>query len=501
MRLEVVPVSQHLLEMKNIHKRFPGVYALKGVSLQLNAGEVHALVGENGAGKSTLINVLGGIYPKDEGTIRINGSEVNIDGIKVARDAGISILHQELVLEPFLSIAENIFINKEPVKHGFVDYKSMYLQAQKNIDALGLDLEAKMPVYKLSIAQQQMVEIIKAVSFNSKIIVMDEPTSSISDKEVRLLFDNIHKLKTMGIGIIYISHRMSELKEVADAVTVLRDGESVGTFRIGEISNDKLVRLMVGREMTNYYTRTFKQKKDKVALSVNGLSSKYVTNISFELHEGEILGFSGLIGAGRTETMKAILGFDKITTGEVFVNGSKVHIRKPNDAFKLGIGFIPENRRDEGIIPLHTVKFNISLKVLGQFITGVKVDRNKENTIVKEYINKLSIKLSSSEATMQTLSGGNQQKAVIASWLASIPKILIMDEPTRGIDVGAKAEIYTLMNKLALAGISIIMISSELPEIINMSDRIVVMREGSISAIIDHDDANQEIIMQNAINI
>jgi ABC-type sugar transport system ATPase subunit len=487
--------------MKNIHRRFPGVYALKGVNLQLNAGEVHALVGENGAGKSTLINVLGGIYPKDEGTICINGSEVNIDGIKAARNAGISILHQELVLEPFLSIAENIFINKEPVKYGFVDYKSMYLQAQKNIDTLGLDLEAKMPVYKLSIAQQQMVEIIKAVSFNSKIIVMDEPTSSISDKEVRLLFDNIHKLKTMGIGIIYISHRMSELKEVADVVTVLRDGESVGTFQVGEISNDKLVRLMVGREMTNYYTRTFNQKKDKVTLSVNGVSSKYVTNISFELHEGEILGFSGLIGAGRSETMKAILGFDKMIAGEVFVNGLKVHIRKPNDAFKLGIGFIPENRRDEGIIPLHTVKFNISLKVLNQFITGIKVDRNKENTIAKEYINKLAIKLSSSETIIQTLSGGNQQKAVIASWLASTPKILIMDEPTRGIDVGAKAEIYTLMNKLALAGISIIMISSELPEIINMSDRIVVMREGSISSIIDHDDANQEIIMQNAINI
>lgn len=493
-------MENYLLEMRDIHKRFPGVYALKGVCLKLRAGEVHAIVGENGAGKSTLINVLGGIHPKDEGQILMNGKEVKIDGILSAQKACISIIHQELVLEPYLSVAENIFINREPMKCGLIDYKTMYEQAQKCIHQLGMDLDATVPVYKLSIAQQQMVEIVKAVSFNAKIIVMDEPTSSISDKEVNILFDNIRRLKDLGIGIIYISHRLSELSEIADMVTVMRDGETVATRKISEIDNDELVNLMVGRVMTNYYTRTY-NKLGRVLLEVKGVSSNQVDNVNFQVRAGEILGIAGLVGAGRSEAIKAILGLDKMTAGEVFVDGKKVHIKEPKNAYALGIGFVPENRREEGIIPRQSVRFNMSIKVLNQFIKGVRMNRAKEIAITNEYIGKLSIKTPTQEMLIQNLSGGNQQKVIISSWLASNPKILILDEPTRGIDVGAKAEIYELMNELAKEGIAIIMISSELPEVINMSDRIVVMRGGTVSRIIEHENATQEEIMKYAVNL
>lgn len=493
-------MENYLLEMREIHKRFPGVYALKGVGLKLRAGEVHAILGENGAGKSTLINVLGGIYPKDEGQILIDGKEVNIDGILSAQKVGISIIHQELVLEPYLSVAENIFINREPMKYGMIDYKTMYAQAQEDINRLGMDLDASVPVYKLSIAQQQMVEIVKAVSFNSKIIVMDEPTSSISDKEVNILFENVRRLKKLGIGIIYISHRLSELPVIADTVTVMRDGETVAVRKIGEVTDDELVNLMVGRVMTHYYTRSY-NKLGKVLLEARGVSSNQISDVSFQVHAGEILGFAGLVGAGRTETMKAVLGLDKMTAGEVFVDGNLVHIREPKDAYELGIGFVPENRREEGIIARQSVQFNMSIKVLKQFIRGFYLDRAKETAITDEYIGKLSIKAASRDAMIQNLSGGNQQKVVISSWLASAPKILILDEPTRGIDVGAKAEIYELMNELAAEGIAIIMISSELPEIINMSDRIVVMRGGTISSVIEHENATQEEIMKYAVNL
>lgn len=490
----------HLLEMKNIHKRFPGVYVLKGVNLVLDAGEVHAIVGENGAGKSTLINVLGGIYPKDEGDILINGQPVEIKHINDAQKAGISIIHQELMLEPYLTVAENIFLNRYPMKRGLIDYGTMFEKAQEYIDELGIDIKADEYVYKLSIARQQMVEIVKAVSFNSRIIVMDEPTSSISDKEVQALFENIHKLKRRGIGIIYISHRFSELPEICDVVTVLRDGESIACKKVSETNNDELVKLMVGREMTNYYTRTY-NKPGNVVLEVENLSSNRVKDISFSLREGEILGFAGLVGAGRSEVMKAILGFDQKTGGKVRIQGKEVDIKEPGDAYKLGVGYVPENRREEGIIPLQTLRFNTSIKILDRFIKGLRVDFKKENRITTEYVEKLKIKTASLDSRLLNLSGGNQQKVVISSWLANEPKILIMDEPTRGIDVGAKAEIYALMNQLAESGIAIIMISSELPEVINMSDRIVVMRSGGISAVLDHQGVTQEKIMEFAVNI
>jgi len=493
-------LSTHLLEMTNIHKKFPGVYALKSVNLTLEKGEVLALVGENGAGKSTLINVLGGIYQRDEGEIFIEGQDSHIDSVLAARDAGISIIHQELVLIPYLSVAENIFVHREPLKNGFIDYKTMYSKAQQFVDDLGIELDVYKKPIELSIAEQQMLEIVKAVSFKAKIIVMDEPTSALSDKEIDALFECIHRLKAQGIGIIYISHKLSELSLIADRVTILRDGETVTTMKINETNNDEIVRHMVGREITSYYTRTYNKSK-KIVLSIKNITTTKVSNVSFDVREGEILGLSGLVGAGRTETVRGILGFDHLLSGEIFLNGEKVIFKRPIEAYNNKIGYVPENRREEGIYPLHTMRFNTTIKVLKDFIRGIYVNFKKEEEITESFIKQLKIVTTSQLTAMQNLSGGNQQKCVLASWLATKPKVLILDEPTRGIDVGSKSEIYALMNDLAKQGMAIIMISSELPEIINMSDRVVVMREGSVSRILEHDEISQEEIMKHAVHI
>lgn len=494
-------MEKQLLEMKNIHKKFPGVYALKGVNLQLYSGEVLAIVGENGAGKSTLINVLGGIHKKDEGEIIIDGQNTVIDNVLDAQKAGISIIHQELVLVPYLTAAENIFINREPRnKAGLIDYKKMFRDAQTFIDDLGLSISADTKIINMTIAQQQMVEIVKAVSFNARIIVMDEPTSSISDKEVESLFNNIKKLKSRGIGIIYISHKLSELKQISDSVMVLRDGETIASKTISEVTNDELVKLMVGREVTNYYTRTF-NSMDETALRVTNLTTDKIKNVSFDIKRGEILGFAGLVGAGRTETIKGMLGFDKLKTGTIEIDGKTCKIKRPADAYEMGIGFIPESRREESLFPVMPVQFNLTIKDLKEFIHGIRVNSTKERAVTAGYIEKLSIKTPSQDACIQNLSGGNQQKVIISSWLATKPKLLIMDEPTRGIDVGAKAEIYALMNQLAQEGIAIIMISSELPEIINMSDRVVVMRDGQVSKVLERDEISQEEIMKFAVDV
>ena len=492
--------QDELLAMKNIHKSFPGVYALKGANLTLHKGEVHALVGENGAGKSTLMNVLGGIYRKDNGEIYIKGQKCDIRSVSDATQNGISIIHQEIVLVPHLTVAENIFLNREPKKGKLINYSEMYQQSIAFAQKIGIDMKVDQEVATLTIAQQQMVEIVKAVSFGADIIVMDEPTSSLSDNEVDALFRIIRTLKTRGAGIIYISHKMSELSRIADTVTVMRDGETVRTMKVNETSNDEIVRLMVGREMHNYYMRTYNQPGETV-LQVNHLCSGSVHDVSFEVRSGEIVGFAGLVGAGRTETFQALLGLDAMISGEVRVGGQKVTIHNPAQAYKLGIGYIPESRRDEGIFPTMSTRFNASLKVLQKFIHGIRVDSKKEEKIVKRYCGEMDVKTPSLETMIQNLSGGNQQKVVIASWLATDPKILIMDEPTRGIDVGAKAEIYAIINELAKRGMAIVMISSELPEIINMSDRVVVMRTGTVSGILSRDEATQEKIMQYAVNI
>ena len=492
--------EQLLLEMKNIHKRFPGVYALRGVSFGLKRGEVHALLGENGAGKSTLIKVLGGIYERDEGEIKIEGHTLRLNSVDEAREAGISIIHQELVLVPYLSVAENIFLGRELCRGPIVDRGAMIASTQKALQEFGLSLSPTALVADLNIAQQQMVEIVKAVSFNAKIIVMDEPTSSLSDKEVDALFENIRKLKARGIGIVYISHRMSELQQVADRVTVLRDGEYVATREVAATGNDELVALMVGRQLGSYYTRTY-QPGSETVLKVENLNSAKVHNVSFALRRGEILGFAGLVGAGRSETMQAIFGLDKITGGSVQLNGPEIAGRRPDEVLVAGISLVPEDRKAEGVFPSMSIRFNITLKVLQQFIRGVHVDSGKEYEIARQYMQELHVKAPGQDATIGSLSGGNQQKVIIGSWLASAPKVLILDEPTRGIDVGSKSEIYAIMNELVKNGMSILMVSSELPEILNMSDRVVVMREGTISKVLDHTEATQESIMQNAVSI
>lgn len=488
-----------LLEMRNIHKRFPGVYALRGVKLEVRSGEVHALLGENGAGKSTLIKVLGGIYDMEEGEILMEGRPVKIKNVYDAKDAGISIIHQELMLVPHLTVAENVFLGREPKNRaGFIDYSHMNRVAGQALNSFDLTISPETVTARLTIAQQQMVEIIKATSVNAKIIVMDEPTSSLADKEVERLFAISRRLTEQGVGIIYISHRMSELEQIADRVTVLRDGEYVSTKDIKDTNRKELINMMVGRELSSYYTRTFNSCAETV-LKVEGLSNEKIHDVSFELKKGEILGFAGLIGAGRSETMKAIFGIDKTTRGTVTLENKPIQGKTPSQIIRMGIGLVPENRKEEGLFLQLSLKFNITLKIVKEFIKGVYVNTKKEDAAFNECVRSLAVKAPGGDTPMYSLSGGNQQKAVIGSWLAVNPKALILDEPTKGIDVGAKSEIYANMDNLAKKGISIIMVSSELPEILNMSDRIVVMRDGTISAILDHSEASQEKIMRYSV--
>jgi ABC-type sugar transport system ATPase subunit len=489
-----------LLEMKRIQKAFPGIKALDEVDFTLRAGEVHALIGENGAGKSTLIKVLGGIYSRDGGEILIDGNPVEIEGVNHSRIMGISLIHQELVLVPCLSVMENIFLSREPKKkNGLVDFGLMKRETGRILADLKVVIEPEKLVSDLSIAQQQMVEIVKAISFNSKIIVMDEPTSSITNKDVDALFDNIRLLKQKGIGIVYISHRMSELQEIADRVTVLRDGRVAAVKRIAETTNDELVSLMVGRPITNYYKRTYNDFNE-VVLKVDGLTTGSVRDVSFELKKGEILGFSGLVGAGRTETALGLMGLDRVLSGKIFLEGKEIPAgQSVKNRIDGGIVLVPEDRKAEGLFPVQSLRFNLTLKVLRRFIRGIINDPSFEKSIAGEGIRKLSIRAANDLVTIGLLSGGNQQKSILASWLATQPKVLILDEPTRGIDVGAKSEIYLIMNELARSGVAIIMISSELPEIINMSDRVAVMREGIIQTILDRGNISQERIMHYAV--
>lgn len=493
-------MSTYLLEMRNICKSFPGVQALKDVNFDLNPGEVHALLGENGAGKSTLIKILGGIYKMDEGDIYINGNKVIINSVHDSKKYGVSIIHQELMLIPYMTVAENIFLFREFVdKWGLVNKKIMNETAQAILKEFNLDIDPKTIVCNLTIGQQQMIEIIKAVTSNSKIIVMDEPTSSLSEEEVLTLFNVIKQLKQNGVGIIYISHRMSELKDIADRVTVLRDGQYVGTKLMGETNNDELISMMVGRKIENYYTRTFDKQGD-VIFKVRNLSRKgVIDNVSFDLRKGEILGFAGLIGAGRSETARCIFGIDKYDSGIFLINNKEVKIKNTADAIKNGIALVPENRKEEGLFLLQDCKFNISFQIMDKFIKLFFVDRKFELQIAEKYIRELTIRTPSVKQKVGYLSGGNQQKIVISKWLSINPKIIILDEPTRGIDVGAKAEIYRIIDDLRKQGVSIIMISSELPEIINMSDRVVVMSHGKITKILNKEELSQENIMHYAL--
>lgn len=488
-------VGPVVLEMKNISKTFPGIKALDNINFDVRAGEVHALLGENGAGKSTLIKILGGIHNADSGSIFIGGKEVRITDTASAFQHGISIIHQELLVLPEMTIAENIFLGKQIMKgRFFIDSKAMNEAASKMLEDFGLHLSPTIKVKKLSIATQQMLEIVRAISFGAKIIVMDEPTSSISDKEVNVLFDTIKKLKEKNIAIIYISHRMSELNQITDRITVLRDGQYIGTVQTSESTETELIHMMVGRALTNYYAKDATQSGE-VILSVAHLSDgEMVKDVSFDLRKGEVLGFGGLIGAGRSESMKCLLGLTNRTAGEVFYRGKAMHVKNLKEAVKLGFGLVPENRKEEGLFLAKDVEFNTTIEVLDSFIRGIYVNDKKEKEIAEEFNTRMKTKATSLKQLVSKLSGGNQQKVLIARWLASRPQVLVLDEPTRGIDVNAKSEIYSIINELVKSGISIILISSDLPELINMSDRIVVMSGGYVTGVLDSGFAQEKIM-------
>jgi ribose transport system ATP-binding protein/inositol transport system ATP-binding protein len=494
-------VQKKLLKMEHIGKVFPGVKALEDARLELEAGSILGLLGENGAGKSTLMNVLGGIYKPDAGFIYIDEKPVSINSVQDAQNLGISFIHQELALVPYLSIAENIFLGREHKnKIGMVSQNAMYRDAREFMDIVGLDLDPAARLSWLSTGQQQMVEIAKAFSLNARIVVMDEPTSSLSEKEIEILFNTARELKKRNIGIIYISHKMSEIFDLTDRVMVMRDGHFVGEKKTEETSAEELVHMMVGRELKNYYVRTY-NARGEAALEVKNISSAstFIRNCSFTLYQGEVLGFYGLIGAGRSELMELIMGLDRPSGGEIYVRGKKITRFNPLAARKNGLALVPENRKIQGLVLENTVAFNASLAMLDKFIAYLRVNRKKESAIVNHGVESMNIKTPSVTQRVVNLSGGNQQKVVLAKWLATAPKILILDEPTRGIDVGAKAEIYRIINDLAASGIAIIMVSSELNEVINMSDRLVVMREGEITGILSREEYSQDVILKYAL--
>lgn len=493
-------MSEVLLEAKGISKSFPGVKALDHVNLTINKGEVHGLIGENGAGKSTIIKVLAGVYTPDEGQISFMGQEYKYESISQALQRGISVIYQELCLVPHMKVYENIMLGFEIGKGETYSASRTRERAREIISHLGLTLPLDEEVCRLDIAVQQMVEIAKAFSRNSRLIIMDEPTSSLSDKEVEILYRIIGNLKAQGISTLFVSHKLEEVAKICDRITVFRDGQSITTKNIGEVTRDQMVYDMVGREIKNYYTLTHKPT-DEVILEVKNLRREgKVDGVSFELRKGEVLGLTGLIGAGRTEMVSLLFGLDRPESGEIILEGKKVEIRSPWEAIDLGIALVPESRKEQGIIPQMGVGYNISVAVLKEFIGVVGVKKEREQGIIDKYMKSLRVKASSAAQHIGNLSGGNQQKAILARWLATNPRVLILDEPTKGIDIGAKTEIYAIIDELAKQGVAIILISSELPEVINTSDRIIVMKGHRISGILgDRDEFCQENIMNHCL--
>ncbi len=488
-----------LVRMEGISKAFPGVQALNQCRFELRRGEVHALVGENGAGKSTLMKVLGGIYHPDAGSITLNGNPVHISGPGAAQHLGICMIHQELNLMPHLTAAQNIFIGREP-RRGFglvLDDGAINAQTEALFKRMHLDLDPRAKVADLTVAKQQMVEIAKALSFNSEVLIMDEPTAALTESEIHELFRVIRDLRAKGVGLVYISHRLEELKQISDRITVMRDGSYVDTALTSEIPVERVISLMVGRTIYESAPELPEHPSDEVVLEVRNVNRAGVLrDISFALKRGEILGFAGLMGAGRTEVARAIFGADPIDSGEVFVRGQRVHIRSPKDAVAHGIGYLSEDRKRFGLSTKMDVETNVVLAALEKYTGLIGWVREQETRATAEqHVTALSIKTPSVRQKVVNLSGGNQQKVVIGKWLTANSDVLIFDEPTRGIDVGAKSEIYKLLNELARQGKAIIMISSELPEILRMSHRIVVMCEGRITGSLTAGEATQEAIM------
>jgi rhamnose transport system ATP-binding protein len=487
---------QPILELNNISKAFPGVQALSDVHFEMLPGEVHALLGENGAGKSTLIKIVSGVHKPDTGDIRMDGQPIHFNNPRDAQAKGIATIYQELSLYPELSVAENIFMGHAPRNNfGAIDWREMQKRAREILDSLNIhDMDVNRKVGTMTVGNRQRVEIAKALSLNARILIMDEPTAALTEADVQRLFSIVRLLRERGVGIIYISHRLQEVFELADRVTVLRDGHYVDTKPIAEVNENNLISMMVGRTIDNLFPK-LEANIGEVVLEVKNLVRKPLTrNVSFNVRAGEIVGFAGLVGSGRSEVAQVIFGFTPAESGSISVNGKTVQIKNPAQAMSLGIAYVPEDRGTQGLIRKMRVRENASLAILRSLVRGLFIDRKAEMTLAKDTIRQLNIRAFSPEQIVGKLSGGNQQKIVVGKWLASKPKILIMDEPTRGIDVGAKAEIHRLMSELAQQGMAVIMISSELPEILGMSDRILVMREGAVVGEFSRAEASQEVI-------
>lgn len=493
-------MSEYALEMLDVTKTFSKVTALNHVDLKVKEGEIHALIGENGAGKSTLMKVLSGVYQADCGTVRIFGEETHFHNPQDAIDKGIAIIYQELSLVPDLNAVENLMLGHEIHKNHFIKKKEEEEFAKKWLDyvSAGTIPDYHTPVRCLSVAQQQMIDIAKAVSYHAKIIIMDEPTDSLTQKEIDVLFQIVRKLKQDGITVIYISHRLEELFEICDRITVLRDGAYVDCANIADVNKDWLIGKMIGRDLKDTFPPRHRVYSEEVVLETSNLCGERFQNVSFQLHKGEILGFSGLVGAGRTEVMRAIFGADKICSGEMKLFGQTVHMTHPCQAVELGMGFATEDRKVQGLFLNQTIKDNIAIASPKRVSTKGFVSGKEEIKLANQYMKELKIAAPDIHKVCKFLSGGNQQKVVLSKWLASECRILILDEPTRGIDVGAKYEIYLLMDQLANAGVSIIMISSEMPEIMAVSDRMIVMHEGTVTGEITHEDYTEENIMKLA---
>ncbi|KZB91874.1 D-xylose ABC transporter ATP-binding protein [Bacillus sp. VT 712] len=487
------------IKMSNIYKAFGANQVLSGVDFELLPGEVHALMGENGAGKSTLMNILTGLHKRDEGRIEIDGQERYFSNPKEAEQEGVTFIHQELNVWPHMTVLENLFIGKELYSPlGILKTKEMKEQAKKQFDRLAVTIPLEQEASLCSVGEQQMIEIAKALMTNAKVIIMDEPTAALTDREIEKLFEVINGLRAQGVSIVYISHRMEEIFTICDRITVMRDGKTVDTTPILETSFDDVVRKMVGRSLTDRFPSR-QTKIGETVLELKSLTRKHAFHdISFSVKSGEVVGVAGLMGAGRTEIMRAIFGLDAIDSGEVWVNNKPVKIKTPDEAVKYGIGFITEDRKDEGLVLDFSIRENIALPNLKSFSTKGMIAEKSEREFVELLIKRLTIKTQSAEISAGSLSGGNQQKVVIAKWIGIGPKILILDEPTRGVDVGAKREIYQLMNELTERGVAIIMVSSELPEVLGMSDRVLVIHEGKLAGELSKEEATQEKIMTYA---
>ena len=486
-----------VLELRNISKLYPGVTALDNMSLCFREGEVHALVGENGAGKSTLIKIITGAVKSTSGQVYYLGGELNATDPSISLNMGIAAIYQEFNLIPYLSVAENVFYGREIKKGIFLDYREMEKRTKAIIDSMGISIDPKTLVKDLTVGYQQIVEIAKSISRDVKVLIMDEPSAPLTNKEIDCMFEIVRQLKKKGVTIIYISHRLEEVFELSDRVTVMRDGKYITTINTGDTCRKQLISLMVGRELGNDYP-DYKTETKGVVLEVKGLNTKAVKDISFCVREGEILGFAGLVGAGRTEVARAIFGADRIDSGEIFVDGSRVTINSPKAAIKNGIGLIPEDRKRHGVLLELSVGHNVTYACLKGISRCGFIQRGKENSLIKLQKDSLKIKTPSPAQLVKNLSGGNQQKVVLAKWLLTDSKVLIFDEPTRGIDVGAKQEIYSIIKDLAAKGKAVIMISSEMPELLGMSDRLLIMHEGRIAGELNKSEATQESILNIA---